>query len=430
MAKHIAIIGGGLAGLAAATHLASHGYKVSVFEANGQLGGRARSIHYQGTTLDNGQHIMLGAYHETLRLLTLAGVDTKTVLKRLPLALTVNNLLTHHSFALKTPKYLPAPFHLLAGLLSAKGVSLKDKWHTVRCLAWMQRTQFKLAEDEPLHHLLLRHQQTATMIQYLWEPLCLAALNTPLHLASAQVFLNVLKDSFSKKKQDADLLLPAQDLSQLLSEPLAHFITARQGNIYTNTTIKNITFQNGLYILGNNEQTWSFSHVIVACGPHQLTHLAHDLTQFFKPKLQLTYQPITTIYLQYPTPIQLPSAMIGSVNSLSQWIFDRGQLTQQYGLIAVVISAHSTFKQTQSELANSIALELLGHFPGIGKPLWHKVVTEKRATFNCAVGLNRPSNRTPYPGLFLAGDYTASDYPATIEGAIRSGITAATLCEV
>jgi hydroxysqualene dehydroxylase len=112
---------------------------------------------------------------------------------------------------------------------------------------------------------------------------------------------------------------------------------------------------------------------------------------------------------------------------LTQWVFDRGQICGQHGLIAVVISAHQPFEHTQSALAEQIAAELKQLFPHIEQPIWHKVITEKRATFSCDSGLIRPKNKTTYPNLVIAGDYTASDYPATIEGAVRSGIHAANI---
>jgi len=428
MDKQVAIIGGGVAGLAAATALAAQGVSVCVFEANQQLGGRARSITYRDQTLDNGQHILLGAYHETLRLLRLVGVDTALRFKRLPLELIVKDLLANNTFALKVPAYLPAPLHLLVGLLCAKGIALCDKWHAVRLMIWMKHTRFSLGQDESLGDFLTRKQQSSAIIQYLWEPLCLAALNTPIQTASAQTFLNVLKDSFSKQKQDADILLPALDLTRLLSEPLAHFITSRQGQVLTGTTIKHLVQHQGHFQLSSDRQTWSFSHVILACGPHQLGYLTINLPQI--SALPFRYEAITTVYLQYANHVRLPSAMIGSVHSVSQWIFDRGQITQQAGLIAVVISAHQPLKLSNDALSASISAELASLFPSIGSPKWCKVVTEKRATFASTANLVRPSHRTSYHNLYLAGDYTAGPYPATIEGAVRSGLQVAQLCRV
>ncbi|MDO9394181.1 MAG: FAD-dependent oxidoreductase, partial [Methylotenera sp.] len=140
------------------------------------------------------------------------------------------------------------------------------------------------------------------------------------------------------------------------------------------------------------------------------------------------YQPIYTIYLQYPPEIKLPTVMTGLTGTLGQWVFDRGQLCEQKGLMAVIISGSGKHQLlSQDELALTIAKEINQAFPDIPKPLWHKVIAEKRATFSCAPNLARPTNKTLQPRLYLAGDYTYADYPATIEGAIRSGITCANL---
>ncbi len=141
-----------------------------------------------------------------------------------------------------------------------------------------------------------------------------------------------------------------------------------------------------------------------------------------------SYQPIYTIYLQYPPETKLPRVMTGLTRTIAQWVFDRGQLSGQSGLISVVISANGRHQQlTQDELALQVAKELDQVFSGLPAPLWYKVIAEKRATFSCVPNLARPTNRTMQAGLYLAGDYTYADYPATIEGAIRSGVKCAEL---
>ena len=123
--------------------------------------------------------------------------------------------------------------------------------------------------------------------------------------------------------------------------------------------------------------------------------------------------------------------MLGLAGTLSQWVFDRGALCGQNGLMAVIISAEGKHQQyTQDTLAVMVAQELRDAFPQLAKPLWHKVITEKRATFSCNVNLPRPASSTLYPNLYLAGDYTYADYPATIEGAVRSGVIAANLIQL
>lgn len=422
----VAIVGGGVAGLSASVTLAHAGVSVTVFEASAQLGGRARGITYKGLRLDNGQHILLGAYRETLRLLALTDA-TNASLIRLPLSLRVTNLLHNTTLLLETPRYLPAPLHLLFGLLNAKGLSSLDKWFAIRMMFWMRLHGFQLKNDQPLLAFLSQQKQTHTLIQKLWEPLCLAALNTPLQMASAQVFLNVLRDSFNQKTQDSDLLLAATDLTSLISTPFASYVTQHGGKVLLNAPVKQITQQSDGYRIATSAHSMGFSHVIIACGPHQLTQIVDDLPKLHGLVDQFTYQPITTVYLQYEPHIQLAQPMQGMVNSLSQWVFDRGQLCGQHGLLAVVISAHAPFQQTQQALADNVHQELLGLMPHLKQPLWHKVITEKRATFSCEVNISRPSNQTMCKDLYIAGDYTAGDYPATVEGAVRSGINAANL---
>lgn len=422
----VAIVGGGVAGLSAAVTLAQAGVSVTVFEASPQLGGRARGITYKGLALDNGQHILLGAYRETLRLLSLTGGAGASLL-RLPLSLRVTDLQHKTTLLLETPSYLPAPLHLLFGLLNAKGLNSKDKWFAIRMMLWMKLHSFQLREDQPLLAFLSQQKQTLTLIQKLWEPLCLAALNTPLQVASAQAFLNVLRDSFNQKSHDSDLLLATTDLTSLISTPFANYIAKHSGELFLNSQVKQITQQPNGYLISTKSQSMDFSHVIVACGPHQLSQIASDLPLLHRQIEQITYQPITTVYLQYEAHIQLAKPMQGMVNSVSQWVFDRGQLCGQHGLIAVVISAHAPFEQTQQALADSVHQELLHLMPNLKQPQWYKVITEKRATFSCETNLNRPSNQTIYQDLYIAGDYTAGEYPATIEGAVRSGIKAANL---
>ena len=238
--KHVAIIGGGMAGLAAAAKLCQRGIAVTLFEAAPQLGGRARAFGYQGTQLDNGQHILLGAYHQTLALLTLVGVDESQAFMRFPLQLNMTNTQTKQGFLLKPITALPAPLHFLAGLMLAKGFNLQDKCSAIKLLIWMRLNAFKLPKDTVLNGFLMAKKQTPRIIQTLWEPLCLAALNTPIAQASTQVFLNVLHDSFAKHKTDSDFLLPRTDLSNCLAEPLANYIQQHCGKIMTGATVKQI----------------------------------------------------------------------------------------------------------------------------------------------------------------------------------------------
>ena len=140
----------------------------------------------------------------------------------------------------------------------------------------------------------------------------------------------------------------------------------------------------------------------------------------------IPFQPIYTVYLQYPTSVQLTHPMLGLDRCISQWLFDRGQIAAQHGLIAVVISAEGIHQDlSQEQLAQKVIQELHEQLGIADTPLWHKVIAEKRATFSCDVNLTRPEYTTPIENLLLAGDFTAGDYPATLEGAVMSGIRCA-----
>ncbi len=422
----VAVIGGGCAGLAAATELAKHGVPVTLFESARQLGGRARGLNWKDRRLDNGQHILLGAYSETLRLLRESGADSQAPLLRLPL-----QLVQLPDFALRASARLPAPLHILAGLLRARGLKKRERLAAARFLAWLRLCGFRLAQDLPLGELLASRRQPEAVTRNLWEPICLAALNTPLGEASAQMFLNVLRDGFARAKADSDLLLPRRDFSALLAEPLAQAIRRDGGSVLTNHEITAIHRKGNGYEVICGDAAHAFSHVVLAVQPFRAAALLRELPELAAAARQcdsLDYQPIYTIYLQYPDTVRLPFPMLGLSGGHGQWVLDRGALDGQAGLLAVVISARGPHQNlTQEALAAAVTAQLAQALPHLPAPLWHKVIAEKRATFSCRPHLARPAQRTGLGNFLLAGDYTAGPYPATIEGAVRSGVQCAHL---
>ena len=420
----VAVIGGGWAGLAAAVELASAGIRVTVFEAAKQLGGRARSVDIDGHPLDNGQHILLGAYRETLRLMNAVGADPERRLKRLPLTLTFPA--SRPPFRFRLPP-LPAPLHLAIGLLSARGVRLTEKWEAVRFMRSLQTANYQLDADCSVAALLDRHAQHDRLRQHLWEPLCLAALNTAPDKASAQIFANVLRDSLGGERTDTDLLLPTAGLDHLFPRAAADFIRARGGQICLSTRVGHI--DNTLGISGE-----AFDRIILATAPqHAATILAQrkETAGIAAMLARYAYEPIGTAYAGYPPTLTLPFPMLGlgdgTGKNIGQWVFDRGALGGEKGLMGFVLSADGDWDQRSNEslittLHDELESALQARLP---PPLWHQVIRERRATFSCRPDLPRPLAKTPCPGLWLAGDYVCAGYPATLEGAVRSGVNAA-----
>ncbi|MDB5801471.1 MAG: squalene/phytoene dehydrogenase [Rhodocyclales bacterium] len=419
----VAIIGAGYAGLSAAVELARAGVQVTVFEAGRTLGGRARVVEKDGRRIDNGQHILIGAYTETLRMLRFLRVPPRQLITR-PFTLYVPGRLDFRA------ANLPAPFHLIVGLLRSRQMSWADRLAVVRLMRTLKRMRYALAQDYSVSQLLADTRQTPLLCELLWEPLCVAALNTPAHEASAQIFINVLRDSLSGSASMSELLIPRVDLSELLPVPAAQFLARSGGNVNIATTVKSIEADEDVFrIVGNPFEGERFSHVVVAVGPYHVSDLLAGFPELSLLRQQvdgMTHQPITTVYLEYDESVRLPEPMIGVANSTVQWLFDRGQLGGQKGLLAAVISArgpHSELSREELGLRAHEAVEAL--IPRLSAPKWSTVITEKRATFSCSPSVLRPLHITPIKNLVLAGDYVQSPYPATIEAAVRSGLTAA-----
>lgn len=437
--KTAAVIGAGWAGCSAAVELARAGYKVTLFEAARTLGGRARAVDVRGTMLDNGQHILLGAYSDTLRMLKLTGIERDDVLLNLPLQMRYPAGGKGMDFV--APR-LPAPLHLLVALLRAKGLERDDKLSLARFSTTARWMDWQLHNDCSVSELLARFDQTERLIQLMWRPLCLAALNTPPERASAQVFLNVLRDSLGARRASSDMLLPRTDLSSLFPAAAAAYIVERGGTARSGAKVGALTRLNdGWQIEATGsavDGSWNtYADVAVLAGGAPgtsvlLAKLGQDALA--AELMSFDYEPITTCYLQYApgTTLALPFYALvddAATGHWGQFVFDRGQLDgAQSGLLAVVISASSAAGELdRTELATAVATQLaqvLGR-PTLAEPLWSQVITEKRATFACTPALRRPAVDIGVPGLAIAGDYTACDYPATLEAAVRSGVAAA-----
>jgi squalene-associated FAD-dependent desaturase len=414
----VAIIGGGWSGLAAAVDLADRGIPSTVFEAAPAVGGRARVLERDGRRLDNGQHILIGAYAECLGLMRRVGVAPEQALLRLPLTLEYPGELS-----LTAPR-LPAPLNLAWALARARGLTWGDRLAALRLV----RCVGSGTPAGSVAQLLDRTGQSATLRRLVWEPLCIATLNTPVAQACARVFAAVLRDGLLASRAASDLLLPRVDLSALFPQAAARFLEARGGRVITGRPIERIEQDADGFRLHPGEPI-RYAHLVLAVAPHQLERLVASFSQLDPIRsdvARLGHEPIITCYLDCGPTARLPRPMLGMSGGLSQWLFDRGQLGGPAGLIASVVSAAAAHRgMTREAIAASVAAEVGARFPHLPAPRWSLVITEKRATFSCRPDAPRPASRTPLPGVHLAGDYVESAYPATLESAVRSGLRCA-----
>lgn len=417
----VAVVGAGWAGLAAAAELARRGIAPTVFESSRSLGGRARLVERHG--LDNGQHILSGAYRETLRSMKMVGVDPQRALLRLPLTLCYP-----HRLLLRAPR-LPAPLHLAAALLRARGLDWGERLAAMQFMNCLKRTGYALYADLSVAALLADHGQPERLRRLVWEPLCVAALNTPAERASARVFVNVLRDSLGARRAASDLLVPRVDLSALFPSPAAAYIEAKGGAVRLNAPVSHIEPAGDGFLLHGPAGVQRFGQVVVAVPPGRLAGLLAGLPELgpvLAAVARFDYEPILTCYVEFDRPVSLPAPMVGMTGGIGQWAFDRGQSGGPPELVAVVVSASGPHQAlSHDEIARALCDELLELVAAGARPASTRVIEEKRATFACVPDLERPREETGIPGLHLAGDYVASDYPATLEAAVRSGLRCA-----
>jgi hydroxysqualene dehydroxylase len=457
--KNVAIVGGGWAGMAAAVVATQAGHHATVFEASHALAGRARVVSGSHTatlpdgtpvTLDNGQHILIGAYSETLKLMQTVGVNLENALLRLPLTLQFPD-----KTGLKLPDW-PSPWIVgldaAWGIATAKGWSWGDKLALLRAASGWQRGGFTCSQHLSVLQLCERSTPKITprVMAELIEPLCLSALNTPAADASATVFLRVLQDAmFSPSVQidsktsfgSANLLIPKRDLSNLFPHPAAAWLLKHGGKVMLGERVENIDYSNAGWQVNATTVKQTFDTVILAGSPSNMAvagvNIAYSATNNIAKELEhllrrevldwqntvnaLRHKAITTVYA-YAKGARLSQPMLALRSDApnlrknpAQFVFDRGQLGGEAGLFAFVVSA------SQGERLDLQRQVIEQGKTQLNLPDLHPIQTiiEKRATFACTPGLQRPANQIA-PGLLVCGDYVAGPYPATLEGAVRS----------
>ena len=439
--------------MAAAVAAADAGADVTVFEASRVLGGRARALDAlrpDGVplTLDNGQHILIGAYTETLALMQRLGMDLHTTLLRLPLGLPYPD-----GSGLRTPGWAsrwPAPLDAVAAIATARGWSWSERLALVRASLGWQRSGFACASSMTVAQLCAR--LPARVMDELIEPLCVSALNIPGSQASAQVFLNVMRDALFGRGHAglgaSNLLLPRTDLSALMPQAAARWLQAQhrdRARLQLGTRVMGLQRQpSGWLLHGLRDGALfeaRFDRVIWATAPGPAaqamrqaaalardardTHLAERLSDWAQSAAALNFTAITTVYAWAPG-ARLAAPMLAlraQAEAPAQFVFDRGQLNPAdaaaQGVLAFVVSA----SEGEREAVQAAVLQQATNQLGLSGLQAVQTVVEKRATFACTPNLQRPASEIA-PGLWAAGDHVDGPYPATLESAVRSGLAA------
>ena len=410
----VAIVGGGWAGLAAAVRAVEAGHRVSVHEMASQWGGRAREVAVDGLALDNGQHILIGAYKRTLALMATLGVDAAQVLHRQPLELRYAD-----GRGLRMPAG-PAWLGFGAAALGCVGWSWRDKAAVLHAAAGWALRRFECPPDWTVQQLCQRLPPAVR--QLLIDPLCVAALNTPAPQASAAVFLRVLRDALFSGPGSADLLLPRRSLGRLLPAPAAAWLQARGAVLQLGSRVTAVERSGAGWRIGDEP----FDAVVLACTASEAARLAQPHAADWAQRAQgMAYEPIVTVYLQC-TDARLPcpmTALVDGPDAPAQYAFDHGALGGTAGVFAFVISGARAWvdrgldQTAQAVLRQATTVMPSGTWPRA--PTVLRTMAEKRATFACTPLLQRPRQFIG-PGLLAAGDYVEGPYPATLEGAVRS----------
>lgn len=371
--------------------------------------------------LDNGQHILIGAYRDCLQLMRELGVAPEQHLKRLPLALR-----TPDGAGLALPAGWPPRLGVLAGVLGAQGWRWRDKLSLLQCALGWQRAGFDCPTDWTVSRLC--QGLSAAVFDSLIEPLCVSALNTPAERASGQVFLRVMKDALFGEPGGADLLLPLTDLSALLPDAAVAWLQAQGQECQLGARVQALSRSAAGWALLTQGETLHADAVLLACPATEAARLLQPLAgsaAWVQEATALQHEAIATVYAWAPQ-ARLPQAMLAlhadSANP-AQFVFDRGQLGGPAGLLAFVVSASTG---ERAALAQAVLAQAGAQLGLTGLEVVSTVV-EKRATFACTPGLLRPGMQ-PLEGdkrLLVCGDYVAGPYPATLEGAVRSGLAAA-----
>lgn len=430
MSGSVAVVGGGLAGLSAGCALADAGWRVTLLERRPYLGGRASSYEHPGTgeVVDNCQHVLLGCCTNLRDFYRRVGVEDKIRWYRRLVFIEPGG-----RQSVIEPGALPAPLHSSFSFLGASFLSLKDKLAIARALLALAGS---LPPDTapPFSKWLRDHGQTQRAIDCFWAPVLVSALNEDLDRMSSRYAALVFRESFLKSAQAGEMGLPAVPLSALY-DAAGEYICKRGGEVRTRAAVQSFHPEAGgvqLCLGGNEEQ---FDAAVIAVPFQALGGMLPQdaVSDSLRPMLsRFETSPITGVHLWFDREItELDHAVL--LDRTIQWMFHKSRIQGRAGqgsYVELVVSASkSLVEKSRQEIIDVAQKELAEFFPVVRETKLAKatVIKEVHATYAPLPGAdaNRPAQRTEWSNVFLAGDWTQSGWPATMEGAVRSGYLAA-----
>jgi hydroxysqualene dehydroxylase len=438
----VIVIGAGVAGLRAAVAAAARGAAVVVLEAKAVLGGRATAFTdpATGERVDNGQHVLLGCYDETLAFLRQIGTDQRVLMQS---GLDVEFVDRQGVRSRLTCPSLPAPFNLLGGLFDWSALGWRDRFAALalsRPIGIAQkaargarpRGPVAASPSETVDEWLIANGQTTRLREMLWEPLALAALNQSTREAAAPPFVTVLARAFGGAARNAALALPLCPLDELYAEPARRYVEARGGEVQIGAAARVHVSSGRVSHVEARGERWSAGAVVCAVPWYGLPELfAGDvapLEALIASAACTRASPIVSVNLWLDRRL-LSGGFLGLPGRTFQWVFDKGQVFSGTSHLTLVSSgADHVLARGNDELITLALRELRDALPDArsAKTLRATVFREKKATFSLAPGQPaRPGTRTNVAGLYLAGDWIDTGLPATIESAAISGRRAA-----
>jgi len=421
--KHCIVIGGGIAGLTAAAYLAKENIKVTLLESSPKPGGRAYSFTEQKSNdvVDNGQHILMGCYSDTINFLKLIGAKDNFMYQK---SLQINFLTQAGKLVrLKTFNSL-YPFNLLFALLNFNAITLRERLSLLKFVIKLPFISHQKLSNKNIRDWLKEENQSDDIIKSLWEIIAVGALNTNIDKGSAFMFREILMKIFFNGNFASTIILPKYGLSETYVKNAKEFIESNGGKIKLSSSVKEfIISDNKIVGIKTTDEVYKdFDYVISAVPFYAFNNIFPEL--FLDEKIEFEYSSILNIHIWLKNN-PLKEQFYGLIDSPVHWIFNKGNH------INIVISdadylidksAEEIYKMCVGELIKYTRLEESNFSQ-------YKVLKEKRATFIPSNKINfiRPSSKTKIANLFLAGDWTNTDLPSTIESAVKSGRIAAEL---